>query len=130
MLMGLPECARGFSSKAPIPTCNPEASAEVDALFLLITVVPFVVYSLVRRTEMSQSETQVLDLRNHGYGGWLAFFCVVQIYIHPIFTIVSGVFSLLQVAPLLRVQYYASTCLGGHINDLSPEGINNVSPYF
>ena len=32
-----------------------------------------------------------------GYGGWLAFFCVVQIFVAPIFALISGAVSVSEI---------------------------------
>ena len=33
----------------------------------------------------------------YGYGGWLAFFCIVQIFVAPLFALITGAISLSQV---------------------------------
>src|SRR5437879_77017 len=36
------------------------------------------------------------DLPYRGYGGWLAFFCIVQIFVVPLFALISGAATLMQ----------------------------------
>jgi hypothetical protein len=48
-------------------------------------------------TGISPSLPPTTDSPYYGYGGWLAFFCVVHIFIGPLFALISGAVSLSQV---------------------------------
>ena len=66
--------------------------------------------------------------RYWGYGGWLAFFCVIQIFVAPLLTFILGIWSLVHASHVSPRAYYEATCLAGDAVSPSADFSNAIRP--